>query len=219
MEKNSETIYGAEVKRTEIEIEFENNQHGKKCTMRTKHSGQTQPLTICYGIFESSTLFLLRLAPVCFGMRLYLPYVFITLCSFHAHTHTRVRLRVCERACDERMRAKECLCTRRMRHALNEWIEFTDLHRQQESERSAWVSEKVAAEKNWQPMSSIFCLCLDRIYITLTRARHKLDHTNQLTRWLTVVIAVATVFPHSLSWSPFLSLCWPGYTLNSSSMK
>lgn len=47
-----------------------------------------------------------------------------------------------------------------------------------ELKRNATTRRMEAAK--WQPMSSIFC-CLDRIYITLTRARHKLDHTNQLT--------------------------------------
>lgn len=46
----------------------------------------------------------------------------------------------------------------------------------------------------WQPMSSIFC-CLDRIYITLTRTRHKLDHTNQLTGCYThIYIRIYLVF-------------------------
>lgn len=47
------------------------------------------------------------------------------------------------------------------------------------STRIQWARRN-ANEAKWQPMSSIFC-CLDRIYITLTRTRHKLDHTNQLT--------------------------------------
>lgn len=119
--------------------------------------------------------------------------IFITLRLFHTHKFG------CVRACDARMRTTERLYTQthKMRHALNEWIEFTDPKR-----AAARVNEKMEVKKKWQPMSSIFCLCLDRIYITLTRARHKLDHTNQLTRWLTVVIAVATVFCSSLFLSP-----------------
>lgn len=74
--------------------------------------------------------------------------------------------------------------------------------------KSNRVSEK-EAKKKWQPMSSIFCFCLDRIYITLTWARHKLDHTIQLTRWLTigVVVVVATAFfPLTFSLSSYVVL-------------
>lgn len=46
-----------------------------------------------------------------------------------------------------------------------------------------WARINERMKPKWQPMSSIFC-CLDRIYITLTRVRHKLDHTNQLTGYI-----------------------------------
>lgn len=54
--------------------------------------------------------------------------------------------------------------------------------------------KKTENEAKWQPMSSIFC-CLDRIYITLTRARHKLDHTNQLTGCVFLCVFVYTFIP------------------------
>lgn len=72
------------------------------------------------------------------------------------------------------------------------YIYYTHLH----ASHIQWTRRN-ENEAKWQPMSSIFC-CLDRIYITLTRTRHKLDHTNQLTaihiHYVRLVLLLSLIF-------------------------